>query len=168
MTRAAPTTRPCRATPGTWPGPDDVVSTGDIINGSFDGTGYNGTTIANDPWVELPMRTPLITDRYHRATVEVCYDGRFSFADAPGGGMVARFAWYDEGGGVWSETQDIIIYPGRTSPGCNRMTFDLATTPAVAVNDENTVYKAGWRGLKHHQPAIRPQRGPRLSQLLAS
>ena len=124
-------------------GPDDVVRTGDITNGSFDGNSYNGTTFANDSWVELPMRTPLITDRYHRATIDVTYYGPFSFADAPGGGMVARFAWYDEGGGVWSETQDIIIYPGH-----NRMTIDLATTPAAAVNDENTVYKAGWRGLK--------------------
>ena len=124
-------------------GSDDVTRTGDITNGGFDGASYNGTTFANDPWVELPMRTPLITDRYHRATVDVCYTGPFSFADAPGGGMVARFAWYDEGGGAWSETQDIIIYPG-----CNRMTLDLATTPAAAVNDENTVYKAGWRGLR--------------------
>ena len=55
--------------------------------------------------------------------------------------MNARFAWYDEGGQIWSETQDIIIYPG-----CNRMTIDLATIAAVAVNDENTIYKAGWRG----------------------
>ena len=57
--------------------------------------------------------------------------------------MVARFAWFDEGGQTWSETQDIVIYPGR-----NRMTIDLATNPAVAVNDESTVYKAGWRGLR--------------------
>ncbi len=60
-----------------------------------------------------------------------------------GGGMNARFAWYDEGGQIWSETQDIVIYPG-----CNRMTIDLATNPAVAVNDENTIYKAGWRGIR--------------------
>jgi hypothetical protein len=122
---------------------DDVVTTGDIVNGSFDGSNYNGTTIRNDPFVELPLRTPLIPDRYHRATVSVCYDGPFSFANAPGGGMVARFAWFDEGGQIWSETQDIIIYPG-----CNAMTIDLATNPAGAVNDENTIYKAGWRGIR--------------------
>jgi hypothetical protein len=124
-------------------GPDDVVSVGHIANGSFDGTSYNGTTVRNDPFVELPLRTPLIPDRYHRATVDVCYTGRFGFEDAPGGGMVARFAWYDEGGQTWSETQDIIIYPG-----CNAMTIDLATNPAGAVNDENTIYKAGWRGIR--------------------
>ncbi len=128
--------------PWDMAGPDDVVSTGDIINGSFDGTSYNGTTHHNDSFVELPLRTPLITDRYHRATMDVCYGGGFSFANAPGGGMNARFAWFDEGGQIWSETQDIVVYPG-----CNRMTVDLATDPAVAVNDENTIYKAGWRGL---------------------
>ncbi len=124
-------------------GPDDVVSTGDIRNASFDGSSFNGQTFRNDSFVELPLRTPLNTDRYHRATVDVCFDGTFSFADAPGGGMVSRFAWFDEGGQTWSETQDIVVYPG-----CNRMSIDLATTPAVAVNDENTVYKAGWRGLR--------------------
>ena len=30
--------------------------------------------------------------------------------------MVARLAWYDDTGGTWSETQDIVVYPG-----CNRM-----------------------------------------------
>jgi hypothetical protein len=124
-------------------GPDDVVSTGDITNGNFDGSSYNGTTFRNDSFVELPLRTPLNTDRYHRATVEVCFDGGMSFANEPGGGMNGRFAWFDEGGQTWSETQDIIVYPG-----CNRMTIDLATNPAVAVNDEYTVYKAGWRGLR--------------------
>ncbi|MEP7203737.1 MAG: hypothetical protein ABI894_14070 [Ilumatobacteraceae bacterium] len=129
--------------PWDFAGPDDVVSVGDITNGSFDGASYNGTTFRNDSFVELPLRSPLIPDRYHRATVDVCYDGGFSFANAPGGGMNARFAWYDEGGQIWSETQDIIIYPG-----CNVMTIDLVTTPAIAVNDENTIYKAGWRGLR--------------------
>lgn len=129
--------------PWDFAGPDDVVNTGHITNGSFDGASYNGTTLGNDSFVELPLRTPLITDRYHRATIDVCYTGGFSFANAPGGGMNARFAWYDEGGQIWSETQDIIIYPG-----CNVMTVDLVTAPPVAVNDENTIYKAGWRGLR--------------------
>ena len=146
--KAAPTTPPCRAIRGTSAGTDDIVSTGDLTIRSFDNGNLNGTTWANDSFVELPLRTPLNTDRYHRATIDVCFGGGFSFANAPGGGMNARFAWYDDGGGAWSETQDIIVYPG-----CNRMTIDLATTPAIAVNDENTVYKAGWRGL--HISALR-------------
>jgi hypothetical protein len=124
-------------------GSDDVLSTGDITSGRIEVGSYNGTTFANDSFVELPLRTSLNPDRYHRATVDVCYDGGFSLADAPGGGMNARFAWFDEGGQTWSETQDIVIHPG-----CNKMTFDLATDPAAAVNDESTVYKAGWRGLR--------------------
>ena len=132
-------------------GPDDVVTVGDITNGNFDGASYNGTTFRNDPFIELPLRTPLITDRYHRATIDICYGGGFSFADAPGGGMVGRFAWFDEGGQIWSETQDIIVYPG-----CNVMTIDLATNPAGAVNDENTIYKAGWRGIRITQLRFDP------------
>ncbi|MCU1362006.1 MAG: hypothetical protein JWN99_3295, partial [Ilumatobacteraceae bacterium] len=122
-------------------GPDDVVTMGDINNVAFNGTDMTGTSYANDPFVELPLRTELNPDRYHRATMDVCYDGPMGFADAPGGGMNARFAWLAQGAPRWSETQDIIVYPG-----CNRMTVDLATNPAVAVNDENTVYKSGWRG----------------------
>ncbi|HEY4609573.1 MAG TPA: hypothetical protein VIH06_10230, partial [Ilumatobacteraceae bacterium] len=124
-------------------GPDDVASTGDLVIDSFAGGNMAGRTIANDSFVELPLRTPLIPDKYHRLTVDVCYDGGFSLADAAGGGMNARLAWFDEGGQIWSETQDIVIYPG-----CNRMTIDLATNPAAAVNDEGTIYKAGWRGLR--------------------
>lgn len=141
--------------PWDFAGPDDVVSTGDIVNGSFDGSSYSGTTFRNDSFVELPLRTPLIPDRYHRATIDICYGGGFSFANAPGGGMVGRFAWFDEGGQIWSETQDIIVYPG-----CNQMTIDLATNPAGAVNDENTIYKAGWRGLRITQLRFDPNEDP--------
>lgn len=129
--------------PWDFTGPDDIASSGDLRINTFANGNLEGTTIANDPFVELPLRSPLIPDRYHRATVDICYGGDFSLADAPGGGMNARFAWFDEGGQTWSETQDIVVYPG-----CNRMTFDLVTNPPAAVNDEGTVYKAGWRGLR--------------------
>ncbi|MDO8392695.1 MAG: hypothetical protein Q7V57_19640 [Actinomycetota bacterium] len=124
-------------------GPDDVLAYHDIngLNYSVPGEA-SGSSIRNDSYIEFPLRTPLVPDRYHRATVEVCYGGAMSFANAPGGGMNARFAWYPAGG-PWSETQDIIIYPG-----CNRMTIDLSTLPPIAVNDENTAFKRGWRGQK--------------------
>ncbi len=124
-------------------GSDDIVSVGDLTIGSYANGGLNGTTVRNDSFVEVPLRTPLITDRYHRLTVDVWYGGGFSLEGIRGGGMVARVAWFDEGGQTWSETQDIVIYPGR-----NQMTIDLATNPAVALNDESTAYKAGWRGLR--------------------
>ena len=44
---------------------------------------WPGVPSRNDSFVELPLRTPLIPDRYHRLTVDVCYDGGFSLADAP-------------------------------------------------------------------------------------
>lgn len=143
--------------PWDFAGADDVVSTGDIINAGFDGVSYNGQTFHNDSFVELPLRRPLIPDRYHRATVDICYGGGFNFDNAPGGGMVGRFAWFDEGGQIWSETQDIIVYPG-----CNQMTIDLATNPAGAVNDENTIYKAGWRGLRITRLRFDPNEDPGL------
>jgi hypothetical protein len=127
--------------PWDFNGPDDVVSMGDITNVSYSGGDLTGTTYRNDSFVELPLRSETNPDRYHRATVDVCYDGPMSFANAPGGGMNARFAWLMRGQALWSETQDIIIFPG-----CNRMTVDLSTSPAVAVNDENTTLKSGWRG----------------------
>ena len=103
--------------------------------------GIYGVTQGNDPYIEMRLPAPLDPDRYHRATIDVCNYGAMSFANAPGGGMNGRLAWLPVGGPAWSETQDIIIYPG-----CNTMTIDLATTPAGAVNDENTVFKRGWRG----------------------
>ena len=68
--------------------------------------------------------------------------------------MNARFAWLAQGSPAWTETQDIVVYPG-----CNRMTVDLATDPAIAVNDENTTYKFGWRGQIARSRPLRPERG---------
>jgi hypothetical protein len=131
--------------PWDFAGPDDIATSGDITNIAFNNGDMTGTTYANDSFIELPLRSETNPDRYHRATVDVCYDGPMSFADAPGGGMNGRFAWLAYGAPQWSETQDLIIYPG-----CNRMTVDLATNPAIAVNDENTGYKSGWRGQRFY------------------
>lgn len=124
-----------------YSGPEDVVSSGDLANMRYVDGDLHATSVRNDSFVELPLPQAFNPDRYHRATVDVCYDGAMGFANVPGGGMNARFAWIPVDAPAWSETQDIIIYPG-----CNRMTVDLATTPPVAVNDENTLYKLGWRG----------------------
>ncbi len=127
--------------PWDMSGPDDVLEAHDMVNVSFANGEMYATSNDNDAFIDLPLRTPFNTDRYHRATFEVCYDGAMSFADAPGGGMNARVAWYPTGGPAWSETQDIVVYPG-----CQRVSIDLATNPPAAVNDENTIFKFGWRG----------------------
>ncbi len=129
--------------PWDFAGPDDMISTNHIVNSSFDGTAFNGLTQGNDSYVNLPLPVPLNTDRYHRFTADVCYGGEFALTDAPGGGMNARVIWFDEGGQAFVDSQDVVV-----EPGCNRMTFDLATVPALAVNDESTAHKGGWRGVK--------------------
>jgi hypothetical protein len=129
--------------PWDFAGPDDYLSLNDIINPTFDGTALNGQTQGNDSYVNLRLPVPLNTDRYHRFTADVCYGGEFALTGAPGGGMNARVIWFDEGGQAYTDSQDIII-----EPGCNRMTFDMATDPAIAVNDDTTAVKHGWRGLK--------------------
>ncbi|MEI2655541.1 MAG: hypothetical protein V9G12_25955 [Microthrixaceae bacterium] len=48
--------------------------------------------------------------------------------------MNGRLAWIQRDTMAWSETQDFVVFPG-----CHRMTIDLATDPAAAVHDENTV-----------------------------
>ena len=132
--------------PWDFDGPDDVALTGDMTNVAYANGEMTGTTIRNDSFVELPLRSETNPDRYHRATVEMCLDGPMGFANAPGGGMNARFAWLPENFPAWSETQDIIVYPG-----CHRMTVDLSTTPPGAVNDEGTMFKRGWRGQRFEQ-----------------
>lgn len=136
-------------------GPDDVLTSGDLANVGFSNGDMTGTTVGNDSFVELPLRSETNPDRYHRATVDMCLDGGMSFANAPGGGMNARFAWKPEYFDGWSETQDIIVYPG-----CHRMTVDLTTSPPAAVNDENTVHQRGWRGQRFERIRFDPNEDP--------
>jgi hypothetical protein len=130
-----------RGNPWDMAGPDDVALSNHLANVSFPGGDMSGTTISNDPFVLLPTNGPIDGDRYHRATVEACYDGGFSLADAPGAGMVGRFAWQTTTIPDWTETQDFVVFPG-----CHRMTFDMKTNPADAVHDETSANRPGWAG----------------------
>ncbi len=126
--------------PWDFTGPNDVVALNDIVNASYASRQLTGTIHGNDSYVELPLPTPFNPDRYHRFTAQLCFDGQMSFADAPGGGMEVRVVWFGDAG-TWTESQTIV-----PTPGCNHINIDLATDPAAAVNDENTVLKNGWRG----------------------
>lgn len=130
-----------RGNPWDMAGPDDVAFSNQLAGVSFAGGDMSGATVGNDPFVLLAANGPIDGDRFHRATVDACYDGGFSLADAPGGGMVARFAWETTSIPQWTESQDIVIFPG-----CHRMTIDLKTTPGDAVHDESSAWRPGWAG----------------------
>ncbi|MGD9702324.1 MAG: FlgD immunoglobulin-like domain containing protein [Acidimicrobiia bacterium] len=130
-----------RGNPWDMAAADDVLLAHDLANVGFGGGDMSGATIANDPYVLLPTNGPIDGDKYHRATVDACYDGGFSLANAPGGGMVGRFAWETTTIPQWTETQDFVVFPG-----CHRITFDMKTDPAGAVHDESSVWRPGWAG----------------------
>ncbi len=141
--RVAPTTPPTTVIRGTSPGPTTSPAPTTSPTCRSTATPTTAKPSAMTRMSCLPLRTPLNTDKYHRFTADVCYDGGFALTGAPGGGMNARVIWFDEGGQALEDSQDIIV-----EPGCNRMTFDMATDPAIAVDDDTTAVKAGWRGLK--------------------
>src|SRR4051794_36224020 len=108
--------------------------------GGYDGNGLHATSIGHDPSVELNLPAGGFDgSRYHRATVSICYDGDFSLSGDPGGGMIGRFAWFVAGAPQWTESQDIIVFPG-----CQNITIDLDTNPPGAVHDEESGFRPGF------------------------
>jgi hypothetical protein len=137
-----------RGNPWDFAGMDDVVQLHDIANAHVQDGDLVGTTVANDPWVSLALGPDLDTDRYHRLTIDACYDGGFDLADRKGGGMVGRLVWMLPRVGQWTETQDFVVFPG-----CHRMTIDMVTPDPASIHDEATVNVSGWKGL--HPSAVR-------------
>ena len=125
--------------------PSDVAqlvnATGSVQGGQLAAAG--APPALNDPAVVLPLgNVPIDGTRFHRATIDVCYDGAsWGLADVPGQGMMGRLAWLVEGSVRLSESQDFVVYPG-----CQAITLDLATNPPEAVHDESTIDKVGWAG----------------------
>ena len=133
-----------RGNPWDFAGMDDVGETHDVAYLSTASGDLTGITVNNDPFIGLPLGPTLNTDRFHRLTVDVCYDGPFSLDDARGGGMLGRVAWMPSNpGGVWTESQDIIVFPG-----CHRMSLDMNTSGPASLNDENSGLVTGWRGMR--------------------
>jgi hypothetical protein len=73
--------------------------------------------------------------------MRVRYDGGFSLANAPGGGMNARLMWTVAGVPGWQVSEDIVVYPGW-----NDVDLDLFTWPLGAVNEADLGGGAGWIG----------------------
>lgn len=112
-------------------------ATGGVANGSV-----SATSTSNDPSVGFPVPVPFDGSVYHRATIDICYDGAFSLENKGGGGMNGRLQWQtDASGGRWSESQDIVVFPG-----CQIITLDLRSNPVSLVHDENTALKVGFCG----------------------
>jgi hypothetical protein len=132
--------------PWDFNGMDDVASLNDVTNVRIAGGDLALTSRANDNFVGMRLGPPVNTDRYHRLTLDACYEGGFSLADAPGGGMNGRMAWRAWGIEDWTETQDFVVFPG-----CHRMTFSMDTNPPGAIHDEATQIVTGWRGMRPHE-----------------
>ncbi|HEX7094694.1 MAG TPA: hypothetical protein VF183_02345 [Acidimicrobiales bacterium] len=97
---------------------------------------------SNDPAIELAMGPPINGSEFHRLTMNVYYEGGFSLANAPGGGMNARVMWQVAGVPGWQVSEDIVIYPGW-----NAVDIDLATWPfAHLVNEKDLGGGVGWAG----------------------
>ena len=140
----------------------DMSQAGDVAlgdaAGSVSGGVLNATNTTNDPSAEFPVPVPFDGGDYHRATIDVCYDGGFSLSGSPGGGMVGRFQWITDVVNRWSESQDIVVFPG-----CQSITVDLRADPPSLIHDEASADKPGFCGRRvirfrfdpHEDPAGR-------------
>ena len=68
-------------------GPDDVAAFANINSVTFSGGVMNACNTTNDPGFILPITEPIDGTWYNRLSVRIRYDGLFSLANAPGGGM---------------------------------------------------------------------------------
>ncbi|MFT3853931.1 MAG: hypothetical protein QM733_14490 [Ilumatobacteraceae bacterium] len=127
--------------------PWDMTDPGDVagMQGMQAGTGpggLGGTTSGGDAGVAFPLPVDFQTDRFHRFSADVCFAGGFGLGNIPGEGMNARII-YSSDLQRFTETQDIVVYPG-----CQHIAIDLAAEPPAEINDESSVYRLGWRGQK--------------------
>lgn len=123
------------------PGDVGLVGMGDVTYSSSGLRGKNVITPSiprgNDPHLQLPLPTPIDGSKYNHFSVDVCYDGKFGLADAPGGGMNGRVIWQIAGETFVRNSQDFVVFPG-----CQLIDLDLSQAPSV-VEDETDVNKPG-------------------------
>jgi hypothetical protein len=122
--------------------PSDIAAPENMSYGIGGGllNGINAGPGAIDAHFSLPLAGPIDGNRFHRLSFSVFYEGPFSLANGPGGGMVARLIWQTAiAPGVWQNSDDIVVYPGW-----NNVSLDLASSPAWAITDPETAVRIGW------------------------
>lgn len=129
------------ANPWDFSGPEDVAAFANINNVSFTNGAMRACNTSNDPGFILPIAGPIDGNAFNRFYARIHYEGCFSLADAPGGGMNARILYHiASDGGAYQVSQDIVVYPGW-----NEIDLELATSPPSLVNDEHAP-GPGWAG----------------------
>lgn len=139
--------------------PWDMTDPGDVaglqgINATTGPGGLGGTTSGGDPGVIMPLPADFNPDRFHRFSADLCFTGGFGLGGVPGEGMNARII-YSADLEHFTETQDIVVYPG-----CHHVAIDLALDPAGEVNDEASINRIGWRGHKILYLRVDPDEDP--------
>ena len=114
-------------------GPDDVAGFANMTNVSFTNGAMHACSTNNDPGFILPMTEAADGTWFNRMTVRIHYEGGFSLADAPGGGMNARVLFRTAGSEGYQISQDIVVYPGW-----NDIDLELGTNPPWAMLEEGT------------------------------
>lgn len=124
---------------------------GSVAAGIFHGR--NSGPAVYDPGVVF--RTPGVIDgtRFHRLTVKTSFDGPFSLADAPGGGMVARWIWGAQGEVGLTSSEDLVV-----APGDNTITVDLNGDKSKVVDSETP--RLGWTGQRVNYVRFDPNEDP--------
>ena len=125
---------------------------GSVANGIFHGR--NAGPVVNDPNVRFTLPGLVDGTRFHRLTVKAAYDGPFSLADAPGGGMVARWIWGAQGSSGLTSSEDLVV-----APGDNTITVDLSDD-RFRVVDAYSSTQTGWAGQRINFVSFDPNEDP--------
>ena len=119
-------------------GPDDVAAFANINNVSFANGAMHACSTNNDPGFILPMTEPIDGNWYNRFSARIHYEGGFSLADAPGGGMNARVLFRTAGSDIYQISQDIVVYPGW-----NDIDLELGTSPPTRCSKKAPAGRVG-------------------------
>ena len=131
-----------RGDPWDFSQPSDVLNVANFV-ATFGSGVMTGTAAGRygDPHFELATTGSIDAAQFHKLTFTIAYDGGFSLADAPGGGMLMRLTWgIDNGNGGlnWFNGQDVVV-----TPGWQTISYDLRQDPNI-IQDETDPYKVGW------------------------